>query len=87
MADYGICQTCRGAIALAPVMRPPEWDAHPPKPCVCDTTQYMEDLLSFGYSHAPEVRSFGGPFMMRRPDGSIVSEEEFGTEINRLLNA
>lgn len=55
-----------------------------PKP-ITDLVQLMKDLLSFGYSHAPEARMAGGPFKLRRLDGSVVSEEEFEAELNRLL--
>ena len=53
--------------------------------CACDVFQNMRDLESFGYKPAPEARFAGGPYMMRCLDGTYVSEEDFGTEIERLL--
>lgn len=53
--------------------------------CSCDVFQNLRDLKSFGYKAAPEARFFGGPYMMRSPDGTLVSEEDFSAEIERLL--
>jgi hypothetical protein len=52
---------------------------------VPDALQQLKDLRSFGYKDAPEARYFGGYYAMRRPDGTVVFENEFTAEIERLL--
>lgn len=53
----------------------------------CNPCQQLDDLFSFGYIPAPELRSFGGPFVVRRPDRTPISEGEFGRELEQLLVA
>jgi hypothetical protein len=77
------CNTCDGFIHP---LRSDFVDPQQHEFCACDASQHLGDLLSFGYAYAPEARFFGGPYKMRRPDGSIVSEEDFGREIERLLS-
>lgn len=55
--------------------------------CGCDQIRNMRDLRSFGYTHAPDVRSAGGPYALRRPDGTVVMEMGFSKEVERLLAA
>ena len=52
----------------------------------CNPINQMRDLVSFGYSHgAGAYRSGGDPFVMLRPTGEPVYEQDFGAEIDRLL--
>lgn len=76
------CSSCGG------IVHPLKSDFVDPskhKFCGCDAIQNLRDLRSFGYKDAPETRFFGGPYAMRRPDGTIVSEEDFSLELERLL--
>lgn len=45
----------------------------------------MEWLMELGYKPAPEVRIFGGPFALRRPDGSTLWERDFEAELEKVL--
>ncbi|GEM_PF-5081305 len=76
------CRTCGGLIY------PLEGDPGAPDPydpCSCDVIRNVKDLREHGYTDAPEARFAGGPLKLRRPDGTIVSEEDFGLEIECLI--
>ena len=47
----------------------------------------MYALMKFGYLPVPEMRTFGGPFCLRRPDGSLVWESDFAREAERIALA
>lgn len=41
-------------------------------------------LTEAGYEPAPDLRSFGGDFCLRAPDGRVVWEKDFIKEVDAL---
>jgi len=77
--DDIVCESCGGLVEPLDDLRQSRW-------CKCNRFQEMADLRSFGYAPAPEVRSFGGRWALRRPDGTGVWEQSFGREIEKLVS-
>lgn len=43
-------------------------------------------LMEAGYTAAPDLRSFGGDFVLRAPDGRVVCEKDFIKEAEALYS-